>query len=210
MKKIIFFVILLFIGIGLYFYPTYEKQQTVEIQKEHINEFQKEKQPFEENIVTKEMDASNLNRVTFEEVKNAKFTKKNSLAKLTIPKFNFSIPIYANATEKHLLIGAVTLKNNQVLENGNYALAGHNMSRSGVLFSDIPKLKEGDIITIEDNHKQYKYKVNTNKVVSPNNGEVLEEDGQNKLTLITCLSIKDNSKRVVVTANLEEIKEKVA
>jgi sortase A len=210
MKKLIFFVILLFVGIGFYFYPSYEKKQTVAIQKEHITEFIKEDKPFEENIVTKEMDASNLNRVTFEEVKNAKFTKKNALAKLTIKKFNFSVPIYANATEKHLLIGAVTLKNNQVLGKGNYTLAGHNMSRSGVLFSDVPKLKEGDIIMIEDNHNQYKYKVITNKIVSPNNSEVLEDDEQSKLTLVTCLSIKDNSKRVIVTAILEETKEKVA
>ncbi|MEH6891187.1 class A sortase [Bacillus sp. JJ864] len=210
MKKLIFFVILLFVGIGFYFYPSYEKKQTVEIQKEHMAEFIKEDKPFEENIVTKEMDASNLNRVTFEEVKNAKFTKKNALAKLTIQKFNFSVPIYANATEKHLLIGAVTLKNNQVLGKGNYTLAGHNMSRSGVLFSDVPKLKEGDVITIEDNYKKYKYTVITNKIVSPNNSEVLEDDQQNKLTLVTCLSIKDNSKRVIVTALLEETKEKVA
>lgn len=210
MKKLIFFVILLFVGIGFYFYPSYEKKQTVEIQKEHMAEFIKEDKPFEENIVTKEMDASNLNRVTFEEVKNAKFTKKNALAKLTIQKFNFSVPIYANATEKHLLIGAVTLKNNQVLGKGNYTLAGHNMSRSGVLFSDVPKLKEGDVITIEDNYKKYKYTVVTNKIVSPNNSEVLEDDQQNKLTLVTCLSIKDNSKRVIVTALLEETKEKVA
>ncbi|MGX5430367.1 class A sortase [Bacillus cereus] len=210
MKKLIFFVILLFVGIGFYFYPSYEKKQTVETQKEHMAEFIKEDKPFEENIVTKEMDASNLNRVTFEEVKNAKFTKKNALAKLTIQKFNFSVPIYANATEKHLLIGAVTLKNNQVLGKGNYTLAGHNMSRSGVLFSDVPKLKEGDVITIEDNYKKYKYTVITNKIVSPNNSEVLEDDQQNKLTLVTCLSIKDNSKRVIVTALLEETKEKVA
>ncbi|PGM76351.1 class A sortase [Bacillus cereus] len=210
MKKLIFFVILLFVGIGFYFYPSYEKKQTVEIQKEHMAEFIKEDKPFEENIVTKEMDASNLNRVTFEEVKNAKFTKKNALAKLTIQKFNFSVPIYANATEKHLLIGAVTLKNNQMLGKGNYTLAGHNMSRSGVLFSDVPKLKEGDVITIEDNYKKYKYTVVTNKIVSPNNSEVLEDDQQNKLTLVTCLSIKDNSKRVIVTALLEETKEKVA
>lgn len=210
MKKLIFFVILLFVGIGFYFYPSYEKKQTTEIQKEHMAEFIKEDKPFEENIVTKEMDASNLNRVTFEEVKNAKFTKKNALAKLTIQKFNFSVPIYANATEKHLLIGAVTLKNNQVLGKGNYTLAGHNMSRSGVLFSDVPKLKEGDVITIEDNYKKYKYTVITNKIVSPNNSEVLEDDQQNKLTLVTCLSIKDNSKRVIVTALLEETKEKVA
>ncbi|PFZ35171.1 class A sortase [Bacillus wiedmannii] len=210
MKKLIFFVILLFVGIGFYFYPSYEKKQTVEIQKEHMAEFIKEDKPFEENIVTKEMDASNLNRVTFEEVKNAKFTKKNALAKLTIQKFNFSVPIYANATEKHLLIGAVTLKNNQVLGKGNYTLAGHNMSRSGVLFSDVPKLKEGDVITIEDNYKKYKYTVVTNKIVLPNNSEVLEDDQQNKLTLVTCLSIKDNSKRVIVTALLEETKEKVA
>lgn len=210
MKKLIFFVILLFVGIGFYFHPSYEKKQTAEIQKEHMAEFIKEDKPFEENIVTKEMDASNLNRVTFEEVKNAKFTKKNALAKLTIQKFNFSVPIYANATEKHLLIGAVTLKNNQVLGKGNYTLAGHNMSRSGVLFSDVPKLKEGDVITIEDNYKKYKYTVITNKIVSPNNSEVLEDDQQNKLTLVTCLSIKDNSKRVIVTALLEETKEKVA
>ncbi|EJR09011.1 sortase [Bacillus cereus MSX-D12] len=210
MKKLIFFVILLFVGIGFYFYPSYEKKQTAEIQKEHMAEFIKEDKPFEENIVTKEMDASNLNRVTFEEVKNAKFTKKNALAKLTIQKFNFSVPIYANATEKHLLIGAVTLKNNQMLGKGNYTLAGHNMSRSGVLFSDVPKLKEGDVITIEDNYKKYKYTVVTNKIVSPNNSEVLEDDQQNKLTLVTCLSIKDNSKRVIVTALLEETKEKVA
>lgn len=208
MKKIIFLIVLFLIGIGMYFYPEYEKHETEKVQIEHVIELLKEKQPFEENVSTLETDASNLNRVTFSEVKNAKFTKKNAIGKLVIPKFDFSIPIYANATEKHLLIGAATLKSNQVFGQGNYLLAGHNMSRSGVLFSDIPKLKENDVVIIEDNYKQYKYKVKENKTVLPNAVEVLEEDGTNKLTLITCLSIKDNSKRVVVVGNLEEIKEK--
>ncbi|WHY77369.1 class A sortase [Neobacillus sp. WH10] len=208
MKKVIFLIVLFLFGIGMYFYPEYEKHETEKVQKEHVKELLKEKQPYEENVSTVETDASNLNRVTFSEVKNAKFTKKNAIGKLVIPKFDFSVPIYANATEKHLLIGAATLKSNQVFGQGNYLLAGHNMSRSGVLFSDIPKLKENDAVIIEDNYKQYKYKVKENKTVLPNAGEVLEEDGTNKLTLITCLSIKDNSKRVVVVGNLEEIKEK--
>lgn len=208
MKKIIFLIVVLLIGIGMYFYPEYEKFEVEKVQKEHVKELLEEKHPFEEHISTVETDASNLRRITFNEVKNAKFTKKNAIGKLSIPKLNFSIPIYTNATEKHLLIGAATLKSNQVFGQGNYLLAGHNMSRSRVLFSDIPKLKENDVVIIEDNYKQYIYKIRENKIVLPNASEVLEEDGTNKLTLITCFSIKDNSKRVVVVGNLEEIKEK--
>ena len=62
------------------------------------------------------------------EVANASLDKKQVIGRISIPSVSLELPVLKSSTEKNLLSGAATVKENQVMGKG-YALAGHNMSK---------------------------------------------------------------------------------
>lgn len=157
---------------------------------------------------TEFVDASKIDQPDLAEVANASLDKKQVIGRISIPSVSLELPVLKSSTEKNLLSGAATVKENQVMGKGNYALAGHNMSKKGVLFSDIASLKKGDKIYLYDNENEYEYAVTGVSEVTPDKWEVVEDHGKDEITLITCVSVKDNSKRYVVAGDLVGTKAK--
>ncbi|MDR4986261.1 MULTISPECIES: class A sortase [Bacillus cereus group] len=188
--------------IGKPFYDGYqaEKKQTENVQAVQKMDYEKHETEF--------VDASKINQPDLAEVANASLDKKQVIGRISIPSVSIELPVLKSSTEKNLLSGAATVKENQVMGKGNYALAGHNMSKKGVLFSDIASLKKGDKIYLYDNENEYEYAVTGISEVTPDKWEVVEDHGKDEITLITCVSVKDNSKRYVVTGDLVGTKAK--
>jgi len=67
-------------------------------------------------------------------------------------------------------------------------------------FTRLFKLNIGDEITLKFNDNQYTYIVKKIKEVNPDNVDVLNNTGNNNLTLITCSPPGLSSKRLVITA----------
>ncbi len=188
--------------IGKPFYDGYqaEKKQTENVQAVQKMDYEKHETEF--------VDASKINQPDLAEVANALLDKKQVIGRISIPSVSVELPVLKASTEKNLLSGAATVKENQVMGKGNYALAGHNMSKKGVLFSDIASLKKGDKIYLYDNENEYEYTVTGVSEVTPDKWEVVEDHGKDEITLITCVSVKDNSKRYVVAGDLVGTKAK--
>uniref|UniRef100_UPI003F704B4D class A sortase n=1 Tax=Bacillus thuringiensis TaxID=1428 RepID=UPI003F704B4D len=190
--------------IGKPFYDGYqaEKKQTENVQAVQKMDYEKHETEF--------VDASKINQPDLAEVANASLDKKQVIGRISIPSVSVELPVLKASTEKNLLSGAATVKENQVMGKGNYALAGHNMSKKGVLFSDIASLKKGDKIYLYDNENEneYEYAVTGVSEVTPDKWEVVEDHGKDEITLITCVSVKDNSKRYVVAGDLVGTKAK--
>ncbi|EAO56082.1 Sortase [Bacillus thuringiensis serovar israelensis ATCC 35646] len=188
--------------IGKPFYDGYqaEKKQTENVQAVQKMDYEKHETEF--------VDASKINQPDLAEVANASLDKKQVIGRISIPSVSVELPVLKASTEKNLLTGAATVKENQVMGKGNYALAGHNMSKKGVLFSDIASLKKGDKIYLYDNENEYEYAVTGVSEVTPDKWEVVEDHGKDEITLITCVSVKDNSKRYVVAGDLVGTKAK--
>ncbi|PEX92107.1 class A sortase [Bacillus cereus] len=188
--------------IGKPFYDGYqaEKKQTENVQAVQKMDYEKHETEF--------VDASKINQPDLAEVANASLDKKQVIGRISIPSVSVELPVLKASTEKNLLSGAATVKESQVMGKGNYALAGHNMSKKGVLFSDIASLKKGDKIYLYDNEKEYEYAVTGVSEVTPDKWEVVEDHGKDEITLITCVSVKDNSKRYVVSGDLVGAKAK--
>ncbi|PFJ06062.1 class A sortase [Bacillus cereus] len=188
--------------IGKPFYDGYqaEKKQTENVQTVQKMNYEKHDTEF--------VDASKINQPDLAEVANASLDKKQVIGRISIPSVSLELPVLKASTEKNLLSGAATVKENQVMGKGNYALAGHNMSKKGVLFSDIASLKKGDKIYLYDNENEYEYAVTDVSEVTPDKWEVVENHGKDEITLITCVSVKDNSKRYVVAGDLVGMKAK--
>ena len=65
---------------------------------------------------------------------------------------------------------------------GNVALAGHR----DTFFRGLRKIRVNDEITLTTLSGSYRYRVDSTKVVKPEETEVLEDYGDNILTLVTC------------------------
>ena len=78
--------------------------------------------------------------------------------------------------------------------DGNIGLAAHNRLNKYSYFARINELNQGDIITYKTKFNTKEYKVNKKSVIFETDWSVLEDDGTNKLTLITCIAGKRNQR----------------
>jgi sortase A len=67
-------------------------------------------------------------------------------------------------------------------QRGNVALAAHR----DTFFRGLRKIRVNDEITLTTLSGSYRYRVDSTKVVKPEETEVLEDDGDDILTLVTC------------------------
>ena len=128
---------------------------------------------------------------------------------ITIPDLEMNLPIFNGTTNENFLYGAGTMKAEQQMGTGNYALASHhvfNMDNADkLLFSPIVKAENGMEIFVSDKSKVYTYKVTDKFVVTPDRVDVINDVPNKKvLTLITCTDAEAQY-RTVVRAELSNV-----
>lgn len=84
---------------------------------------------------------------------------------------------------------------------GNAAIAGHRTTY-GAPFNRIDELEPGDEILVTTVQGAFRYEVSEQQIVSPEQVEVLEDKGDNRLTLTACHPKYSASQRIVVVAQL--------
>lgn len=106
----------------------------------------------------------------------------------------------ANLNAGYYLIKDKEGSQTQTPPNSAYSLiSGHRGVPSAKLFTDIDKLKKGDLFFIHVFDEVLAYKVNQIKIVLPDDVETLEiEKGKDYVTLITCTPYGVNSHRLLV------------
>lgn len=126
---------------------------------------------------------------------------------IAIPELDLNLPIFKGVSNTNLILGAGTMKEDQEMGKGNYALASHHVSgQPNMLFS---VLKEGPAkpnqrVYLTDKTNIYEYVIYSVFEVTPEHVEVIDDNGDEKmLTLITCNDL-NAEKRVVVQAKLEK------
>lgn len=126
-------------------------------------------------------------------VAKTKFSQSSasSIGRIAIPAVKLKLPIFYGITNDNLLRGAGTLKADQKMGQGNYALAGHHMNDPNILFSPLAKAKVGELVYLTDGQKVYQYRLTLRKTISKYQVNVINDvPGQKLLTLITCDPIK--------------------
>lgn len=122
---------------------------------------------------------------------------------IAVPDVAINLPIIKGISNYNLAVGAGTMKPDQVMGEGNYALAGHNMIDKGLLFSPLDKLAMGDEIYLTDLEYIYVYKTSFIETVNPDRVDLIDDvEGQTLVTLVTCNP--DGSKRLVVQGTFEK------
>lgn len=120
---------------------------------------------------------------------------------IQIPAINLKYPILGKNTKKSLETSVVLMyTTNGLNEVGNSVIIGHNY-RNGTMFSNVKKLKSGDIIYITDTlGRKVKYTVYDIYRTSGNDGKYLTRNtnGKKEISLSTCTD--DSKARTIVLA----------
>lgn len=132
------------------------------------------------------------------DIKDAKLDNRYIRGQISIPAVNLDLPILHGVSNNNLWFGASTMKPNQKLGEGNYALAGHTTDNPKLLFTPLHHVQNGDSIYITDSIDVYVYRIDNIQIVRPNKSEVIQDDvNNNLLTLVTCSDVKGTNRLIV-------------
>lgn len=122
-----------------------------------------------------------------------------------IPSLDIKVPVLEGTDNKALQVSAGHFEGTGALGKGNYCIAGHNSTIYAEIFNDLDQIKIGDemyLVDIDENRTRYCYIVTEYKIVDPKQVEVLNDFGDDRLTVISCTD--DGTMRQVVVGMLKE------
>ena len=127
------------------------------------------------------------------------------VGRLTILSANINHYVVFGATNKKLEYGpGYILGTSLPGSGGNFAIAGHRTTY-GAPFGNLDRVKVGETIIFQTNTNQYKYQVIDVKIISPEDNYVLENYGDDRITLTTCHPKFSAKQRLVVIGQLEKV-----
>jgi sortase A len=125
------------------------------------------------------------------------------LGKIEIPKIGLSAYVIEGVGVDDLKNGPGHYPDTPLPgQDGNAAIAGHR-STYGAPFANVDDLDPGDPITVTTLQGSFHYSVTGQEIVSPDDVHVLDDKGDNELTLTACHPKYSASKRIVIHARLE-------
>ncbi len=127
------------------------------------------------------------------------------VGRLTILSANINHYVVFGATNKKLEYGpGYILGTSLPGSGGNFAIAGHRTTY-GAPFGNLDRVQGGETIIFQTNTNQYKYQVIDVKIISPEDNYVLENYGDDRITLTTCHPKFSAKQRLVVIGQLEKV-----
>ena len=122
-----------------------------------------------------------------------------------IPRLDVRVPVLEGTDSRTLQVSAGHFEGTGTLGHGNYCIAGHNSTVYAEIFNDLEQIKIGDemfLIDSDTDRTVYCYVVKEYKIVNPKQVEVLDDYGDDRLTVISCTD--DGTMRQVVVGMLKE------
>ena len=141
---------------------------------------------------------------------------------IEIPSINIKLPIYYGTSVDILKKGVGVLEGTSLPvggENTHSVLSAHTGLANQKLFTDIDKLKDGDVFYLHILKKDLAYKVNQIKVVHPDEIDELKiSDEKDYVTLLTCYPYGINTERLLVRgertdlspSNVEQVQKEIS
>lgn len=120
---------------------------------------------------------------------------------IAIPSIKVYLPIGKGVANNVLALAAGTMRADQKMGQGNYALAGHNMNDAKTLFSPVYNYAQpGQKIYLTNFRKVYVYQITNKQTIDPTQVEVTYNTDKPIITLITCNL--EGTKRICVQGKL--------
>ena len=167
-------VLLILLGIALFFKPQIEDYFLSKENNEKIEQY---------NKISKN---ENKNEKTFPEIPK---DKTQMAGYLEIPSVDIKEPVYPGpATPEQLDRGVSFAEEEESLKDQNVSIAGHTNEDRSYQFSNLHSAKKGDKVYFKAGNKKEEFEITSINNVNPEDVEVLEEQNKknNQLTLITC------------------------
>ncbi|WP_276689876.1 class D sortase [Ruminococcus callidus] len=124
---------------------------------------------------------------------------------LEIPDLNIKAPVMDGTEHEVLSKAAGHFPGTGDLGEGNYCIAGHNSTIYAEIFNEMKHIEIGMEMYLYDNdadRTQYTYIVTKNFIVEPSETWVLEDFGDDRLTIVTCTD--DGTQRQIVVGELKK------
>ena len=142
--------------------------------------------------------SSNINneetKYSLNNLSNSKETDNNILSYLSIPSISLEKAPIKEGIDEVTLNEYIGHFPSTSKTDGNIGLAAHNRANQYSYFARINELENGDIIRYKTKFYTREYKVNKKSVILETDWKPLEDDGTNKITLITCIAGKRNQR----------------
>ena len=121
------------------------------------------------------------------------------IGSIAIPEVDLELPILKGVGQEALAVGAGTMKPEQVMGQGNYALASHYFEGKDILFGPLYDANIGDIIYLSDLEYVYEYQLSMKEIIEATDVYIIDDvPNETLLTLITCA--EEGTKRLAVRA----------
>ena len=142
----------------------------------------------------------------YQRISRERYLKKllNDHVNFEIPSLNIKVPVLEGTDPKSLQVSAGHFEGTGLPGHGNYCIAGHNSTIYAEIFNALDRIQIGDEMYLIDNDEKrtrYTYIVAEYHVVAPQSVEVLDDSGDDRLTVISCTD--DGKQRQVVVGILE-------
>lgn len=211
-------IIAVLFGLGVFLYPIVANylvsQQSVEL-TQHFNKA-RDRLP-EQEINHQLTQAKEYNTYIYDMSKGIPYPKlkpnynkilkvddSNMMGSINIPQINASnIPIYHGDDVETLELGVGHIEQTSLPVGGestHTVLSAHSGRANNTLFSNLDKLKKGDVFYLSVLNLKLKYKITDIRVVEPDDASSLSiKDKQDLATLVTCYPTGVNTHRLLVT-----------
>lgn len=189
-------IVLFVLGVALIFNKQIMGFIVSHMSNQAIEQFDEQKAQNADDV---SFDFGNVENISLQDVLKAQMNQGDvhSIGALSVPDVSLQLPILYGISNTNLAIGAGTLKKDMKMEQGNYALAGHNMNNDKTLFSPLTKAKKGMLMYTTDYKRVYTYKITKIFITEATDVQVIENQAKKRLlTLVTCNY--DGSKRLIV------------
>ncbi|GFH40871.1 class A sortase [Pseudolactococcus insecticola] len=158
-------------------------------------------------------DFSAVKSISFEDVIKNQWNAQDLpvIGGIAIPDLGINLPIFRGVGNAELTYGAGTMKEDEVMGQGNYALASHHVSAltgaPQLLFTPLERAENNMTIYITNKTTIYQYKITNIKVVTPEHVEVIaDHPGKKEITLVTCADLEATHRIIVLGEYVKEFK----
>ncbi|WP_332650989.1 class A sortase [Lysinibacillus sp. 54212] len=150
-------------------------------------------------------DFEEVQSLTLSDILKAQASRKDLpvIGSIAVPSVDLELPIIKGVGKQALAAGAGTMKPEQSMGVGNYALASHYVEGEDILFGPLYEANVGDAIYLSDMEFIYEYELTTKEVIEATEVTVIDDiKDETVLTLITCA--EEGTKRLAVRAQFKE------
>ncbi|MCX0355498.1 class C sortase [Clostridium perfringens] len=231
LKKIYFSILILItlIALGFLLYPSFSNYINNKFAVSTISDYTEKIN----NVKDEEVDdlIKNINKYNYDLFNGTaenelpdylNIHEGDVLGYIEIPSINIKLPIYYGSSVDILKKGVGVLEGTSLPvggENTHSVLSAHTGLADQKLFTDIDKLKDGDVFYLHILKKDLAYKVNQIKVVHPDEIDELKiSDDKDYVTLLTCYPYGINTERLLVRgertdlspSNVEQVQKEIS